>query len=232
MISFASKQFLFLFFVIAWITCNSQDTSLLWQHQFNANYKINYRWKLNFEAAFRSTLAENLERTNIEFDSEFFQFAANASTNLGFYSDLGFGVMYRFNKLIDDQTFDEIRFTQQYVYARRFNSIRILNRLKIDQRIFELLSIWRFRYRLSADFPLNGSRLDVKEFYMVLSTESLLNCGTDVKPFWDQRLTSAAGYQLSEKIKLEGVLEFRWEGYNRNIRRRTFLYTKLIFAMN
>ena len=231
MISCVSRSFLIAFLALLSAGITAQETSLVWQPDFALNYKLDHNWGLNFKTSYRSTLATSIRNPDIKVSSEFFDVAVNASRDLGFYSDVGFGVLYRFNELVIEESFNEFRLTEQYVYARRINTWRILNRFRADQRITDPFTVFRFRYMISTDFPINGTKLDANELYIVISTESLLSIGSKIQPLWDQRLTSGLGYQLTEKMKLQGTLEFRWEGYNRITRRRFFVYTSLIYSL-
>ncbi|PWG06772.1 DUF2490 domain-containing protein [Polaribacter aquimarinus] len=63
---------------------------------------------------------------------------------------------------------------------------------------------FRTRYRISTEKPLNGERVDVKEFYIKFANEYLC----DFSDF-EIRVTQYLGYQASKKDKIEFGLYYR-----------------------
>ena len=61
--------------------------------------------------------------------------------------------------------------------------------------------------------PLNGLKLDIGEPYLVATTESLLSVGKNIKPMYDQRLTSQIGWSITQHLKAQLGVQFRMENY-------------------
>ncbi|MEL6809937.1 MAG: DUF2490 domain-containing protein [Bacteroidota bacterium] len=231
MISCCSKWLLGLCLLCCPLTGWTQaEDPILWQSRFTLNYKLNYDWSLNFNTTYRSTLLEDYD-SPFQLTTEHLQLSHNTSYTVGFYGKVAAGVMYRFNTIKDDTNENELRFTQQYSYAKRFNAFRWVHRFKTDQRIRKSNTQYRFRYRISADFPLSGLKVDPKEFYLILSTETVFNTSARLNPAWDQRFTGNIGYQWAKQLKIQLGLEYRTEDYLRAIKRRSFINTTLFYSM-
>lgn len=110
----------------------------------------------------------------------------------------------------------ELRPWQQATHSARFGKYRLRNRLRAEQRFvqrrdgddfeFDL----RLRYRLSLDFPLNGERLDDREFYLNVSAEWLLTPTRERALFYhNPRGYAGLGYRFNQKNRLETGPEFR-----------------------
>jgi hypothetical protein len=83
--------------------------------------------------------------------------------------------------------------------------------LRTDQTIYTSDAVkLRLRYRLSAEFPLEGQSLDAGEFYLLMSGEPIHSL-QDAKSDLEVRLTSSFGYFINNKAKLEMGLDYRLE---------------------
>lgn len=208
----------------------SQDP-LFWENELALNTKFNPRWKLNVGIANRNLIVEDLANEPFAFNGRHIQIEINSGYEIGFYSTLGGGVMYRFNTLQGKEAQNELRFTQQYSIAKKYNSVRIVHRFKTDQRLFEDATEHRFRYRLSTDFPLQGLRLDKGEFYVIGSSEIVFNTGNTIAPMWDQRFVGALGNQVSKSLKAQIDIEYRFEDWTQNRNSRWFIVTGIIYRL-
>ena len=224
-----SKRLLFCVFFCCSLLKAQDNTALLWENEIDINAKLSETISLNVGTAYRNELSQGLTNTSFDYLSKHLQFSTNVSTIVGFYGKFSGGVMYRFNTVESSSNENELRLSQQYSYGKRFNSIRVVHRVQLDERIWSSTTVWRARYRLSGDLPLNGLQLDKGEFYLVVSTESLLSVSSESTPEWDQRFTIALGNQLTDKIKLQLDAEYRIEDYYAAISKRIFVVTGLIY---
>jgi hypothetical protein len=110
----------------------------------------------------------------------------------------------------------ELRPWQQATHIARFGKYRLRNRLRAEQRFVqrqdgdEFEFDLRLRYRLSLDFPLDGERLDDREFYLNTSAEWLLTPTRERAFFYhNPRGYVGLGYRFNEKNRLETGPEFR-----------------------
>ena len=206
-----------------------ENTALIWENEIDLNAKLSETVSLNIGSAYRNEVSDGLTNTSFDYESKHLQFSTNVSTIIGFYGKISGGIMFRFNTIENSNNENELRLSQQYSYSKRFNAFRIVHRAQLDERIRSASTVWRLRYRLSGDLPLNGLKLDKGEFYLVISTESLLSVSSRFRPEWDQRFTIALGNQLMDKIKIQLDTEYRIEDYLGESNKRLFVVTGLIY---
>ena len=230
MISYYSKfcGFLMLFLLAPMVL--PAQTSGLSEAEFSLNTALSQRWKLNAGLGYRSLLTSDLSG-NWNAKSRHIQASANVSYEVGFYGKVGGGAMYRNNQLFDDNSENELRLNQYYSWATYRNSFRWVQRFKIDERLQTSRTRFRLRYRLSLDVPLNGLELDTGEWYVLASTESLLNLSKQASAMWDQRITMGIGRQWTTNIKIQMEAEYRWEDYVNISERRAFLRFSCIYQL-
>jgi hypothetical protein len=127
----------------------------------------------------------------------------------------------------------ELRPWQQASLLRRVGKYRLRTRLRVEERWrgsdldFDL----RLRYRISADVPLEGQRLDSREFYLNASTEALLTPTRDrAFYFWQGRIYLGLGYQFNDRQRLEPALDFRTQKVDETGRRENILFLRLIWV--
>lgn len=192
------------------------------QPSINVRWDNSGRWKFNSALEHRSVVNNGWNTLHV-------QAVQFASYEVGFYSQIGMGVMYR--ELFDDQRPEELRFTEQFVYARKYNNLKIAHRLRWDQRIRGENLTYRWRYRLSGSFPLNGATVDATEFYLTSSIETIFIAQANEKPGYDQRVAIGLGRALSNNIKLQLVNEYRWENYTNLINRSLFINLGVFYSL-
>ncbi len=123
---------------------------------------------------------------------------------------------FRKNTPFDENITTELRPTQHLTYATSFGKYRIRQRLRADERFqqrghnrkykFDL----RLSYRLALDFPLEGDRLDNREFYLNTNAEFLYTpTTTDAFFYREWNGYAGLGYKLNDLYTLElgGVLK-------------------------
>lgn len=146
-------------------------------------------------------------------------------------SSVALGVMYRFRDPFQPGSGNELRVTEQFDFRRSFGPVRLGQRARWEQRIFQANTVHRLRYRLSADLPLQGEKADVREFYLIGQGEPLLSLGRSRAPQWDLRLTGWLGYQISGNTRLQIGGEYRWEALNTRTREVLLFLTSLVLTL-
>ena len=121
--------------------------------------------------------------------------------------------------------------TEQFNYIKQKLGVRYGHRIRAEQRLFETQPIYRQRYRFAVDFPVNGEKLDLGEAYLIFSTEALWSFSKNIKPFYEQRLTSQIGWQVLESLKLQIGLDYRLEAFNISSIHNLFLLTSGILKI-
>lgn len=195
---------------------------------FAVNYKVTDTYSHNFSFVNR----------NYFFNDEAYQLTTR-HVEFVHFSDLkikpnqsiSLGIQYRFRENFEPDSENELRLMQQYNRTFKPRIIRYGFRFRSEQRIQPSLTRHRFRLRFTTDFPLQGENLDVKEMYLVSSTESLLTVAKANKPSFDQRFTTHIGYFLSEDIKIQAGLEYRFEDYYQKTEHVLFFTTGLFLSL-
>jgi hypothetical protein len=181
-----------------------------------------------------NTISKSLGDRTFPAEAITLDFSGVLSYDSGPNLNLAGGFLYRFVDPFSGNPTNEIRPWQQITLISRVQKFRIRNRLRMEQRWRESSSTGEFafdvrlRYRLSADFPLSGERLDDKEFYLNFSNEVLVMPTID-RPlfFWDYRIYGGLGYRFSDRDRLEPALEFRTRHLDDLGNRRHFLFFRL-----
>ncbi|MDY0780764.1 DUF2490 domain-containing protein [Tenacibaculum sp. IB213877] len=192
------RKFLFVLLLIPLQFFSQSDTNFGWLPKINLSSRIasEIKW------------VNSIEVREVLFDEEY-QFTHNlldVSSIVSFKTNLNqsfnIGYIVRFDK---KETVH--RFVQQYNFIGNINSLKLAHRLGFEQHFpSKSKSFYRARYRATLQKPLNGEKVDVKEFYVKLGNEYVYN-------FTDEnleiRVSPYLGYRLSEKDKLEFGLEYR-----------------------
>ena len=187
---------------------------VLFQPGIKVSWNNNSRWSFNTSIEQRTSFDENTEALHI-------QLAQFAQYEIGFYSQLGIGMMYR--ELFDQERPEELRLTEQYVFAKKYNQFKLAHRLRWDQRLRDERTTHRWRYQLSGSIPLNGSQVDATEYYISAHAETLFIAENQRLPAYDQRVGIALGKQLGSSYKLQLETEYRWEDFTAGTSRLLFV---------
>ncbi|MEO1030263.1 MAG: DUF2490 domain-containing protein [Bacteroidota bacterium] len=194
---------------------------------FALNKRFSSHYKFNFALRSRYYMYQD---DALSFENRQLDFVHFSTLNLDYNNALSLGVQYRLRASIDGGS-NELRLTQQFNYTKSNQALRFGHRFRFEQRILDELTIFRSRYRLALDFPLNGEKLDIGEAYLITSMEGLLSIGAKIKPELDHRTTSQIGWLISETLKLQLGLEYRFEAFNIKTEERLFLLTSAILKI-
>lgn len=139
---------------------------------------------------------------------------------------VGLGVFHRFQENEDGN-----RIIQQLAILQRMRNFRINHRFRTDQTFTRNADVEvRFRYRLSMEIPLEGTKVDPGENYLVLSEEPIFSYkGGDFEI--ENRIAFAVGKLFTSKEKLELAVDYRTDGYIQE-GFRTRLWTKISYYYN
>lgn len=119
-----------------------------------------------------------------------------------------------------------IRLVQQYALTRALRALRLGHRFSADQTWEKnRAAIFRFRYRVSLEIPLEGVRVDAKEWYVKLNQE-ILHHFTAQAYHMEFRAVPHLGYLFADNSKLEIGLDYRADRlFEKNMRHS--LWTRL-----
>ncbi len=102
---------------------------------------------------------------------------------------------------------------QQVSILQRESRYRIGHRIRTDQTFFkEAEMLWRFRYRLKGQIPLQGLELDPGEQYLILSNE-LIYMFQEEEDDLENRFVISLGFYFDDKNKLEVGIDYRTDDY-------------------
>jgi len=203
------------------------DFEGLGESSFAVNKTVSSNYKFNFAVRSRYYLYQDQA---INFENRQLDFVHFSTFSLDFNHSVSLGIQYRLREAIDGGS-NELRLTQQFNYTKKNGALRFGHRIRFEQRILDALTIFRSRYRSALDFPLNGEKLDIGEGYIVASMEGLLSIAKAMKPEIDHRTTAQIGWLVSERLKLQLGLEYRFEAFNINTEEKLFFLTSAILKI-
>lgn len=124
------------------------------------------------------------------------------SVKTDLYQAFNIGYILRIrNNAIIHRTF------QHYNIINDFESSQLAHRFAFEQFFEPNIPVYfRGRYRLNYQKPLNGDRIDIREFYIKLGNEYLWNFRSNEL---EVRFTPYLGYQVSQKDRIEFGFDYR-----------------------
>ncbi|GAB4158842.1 MAG: hypothetical protein Tsb0033_12580 [Winogradskyella sp.] len=194
---------------------------------FDINTDIGRNYKVNFAIRSRYYLYQD---EDYNFENRQLDFVHFSTLSLDYNHSVSLGIQYRIRESIDGGS-NELRLTQQFNYTKKREALRFGHRLRLEQRILDNFTILRTRYRFALDFPLNGEKLDVGEAYLIGSMEALISHSKNLKPELDHRTTAHIGWLISDKLKVQFGMEYRFEAFNLNTEEKLFLLTSAILKI-
>lgn len=203
-----------------------ENFTAFWQPSAAVNYDVTPTYAHNFSIQNRNFIHRN---QNTELTVRHIDIAHFSKLDIKGNQSLALGILYRFREVFDGGA-NELRLTQQYNLQSKPHVIRFGHRFRSEQRIIKVNTIYRFRYRYSLDFPLQGEKLDVGEAYFVGNIEKLLSVSSS-KPQYDARFTVHFGWKLTQKAKLQIGSEYRLEDYSQNLQQLLFFMTGLNLSL-
>ncbi|UJH66159.1 DUF2490 domain-containing protein [Allomuricauda sp. SCSIO 65647] len=224
---FCTRLFWPFLFLGCLLTQAQENFTGYFQPQVALNYDVTPFYSHNFSVQNRNYFYEDEEsRLQVR------QLDLSHFSNLKIRDNqsMAFGIMYRFRENFDDGP-NELRFTQQYNITQKKFVVRYGHRFRTEQRITDVLTTHRFRYRFSIDFPLLGERIDIGEPYLVGNLETLLSLAKSQQPQYDQRLTLNLGWLLNKETKLQVGTEYRFEDFTAETENVLFFLTTLNFSL-
>ena len=211
MTTYSTKsKFFWIFFFLLHALYPQDDLVIFFQPQVALNYRVADDYSHNFTLGNRSFILrdESFDLRVRQLDlSHFSNFTIRDNQSIGL------GLLWRNSELFDSGRVNEFRITQQYNITHGNQKYRFGHRLRSEQRLTTEGDIFRFRYRLAVDFPLEGEKLDVGESYTLWSIENLLSAAAEERPVYGFRLRGGIGWRLSPKSKLQFALEYRLQNF-------------------
>jgi len=136
-------------------------------------------------------------------------FQGFVGTSLNPFISVAGGYQYRW----DGSGENSHRSIQQISLVQRRAGYRLAHRLRADQTFLPDESPeFRIRYRLVGEIPLEGTRIDPGEYYLIASNEII--SGIQSGDFaLENRLVCSLGHNFSSRQKLEGGIDYRTDRF-------------------
>lgn len=211
-ISYSKLLLLFSIFILSLNLKAQENFNILLNPDIAINIKPQSRWSYNFSIANRDEIYKD---ENWNFTAKHLQLSHFTSYEVGFYSKISLGIRYRFREIFNKKNHDEFRIVTQFAHSRKYNTLKTAHRARFEQRIRNT-TIYRWRYRFSLEFPLNGLQVDKKEFFIVTSTELLYSVGAKISPIPENRLSVSLGRDLGNSTNINIGLQYRYGNYFSN----------------
>lgn len=121
---------------------------------------------------------------------------------------------------------------QQFSFTQSLDASRIGHRFSADQTFATGDFALRIRYRFTFEKPLNGDKIDPKEFYLKINNEYLAKF-TNNKTSAEIRLVPMLGYEINDRNKFEFGLDYRISNFiNSDLKNRLWLNLGWYFNAN
>jgi hypothetical protein len=225
-----SFRWYILIFPLLLLTAKNGNTQSIYRvgsmPSVNINYGLKNNWALHFKTESRLLFQSGQfgKEPVRDFDYLLSDISMVVSKKTGLNSNLGGGCLVR---ILENQAIH--RTIQQFSIVRQFNSFRLAHRFSADQSFnlnpndeFKLKYVqYRLRYRIAAEFPLNGQSVDAREFYLKVNNEYLYgwqNSDNDI----EIRIVPLIGYNFVDKSKLELGLDYRLDSFLNAATRNSF----------
>jgi len=224
-INFSSRTQYYICFLLACIIFDVADSKAQSTYRVGALPAININkglrddWSLNFKAESRQSALSGTFNGNslVQFDYLLTDLSLMASKKAGLNNKLAGGYLA---SLRQGRTIHKL--VQQFTIVRRYSTFRLGHRFAADQAFEknEPVEI-RLRYRITAEFPLNGEAVDIREFYLKINNE-YLHAFQDSKYDLEMRLSPLIGYVFSNKNKFEFGTDYRVNSFINHSARNSF----------
>ncbi|PQJ77419.1 DUF2490 domain-containing protein [Polaribacter glomeratus] len=189
--------FLLIIFCVSKVICQSNfDAGFLPKIVLSNKVSDKINWVNSIES--RAIVYDD----NYQFSHNLVDVSSILSLKTNLNQSFNFGYIIRFrNEEIIHRTF------QHYNFVYQFSSLKIGHRFAFEQFYQpKKQTTFRTRYRVSLEKPLNGERVDVKEFYIKLGNEYLYDFKTNDLEI---RVTPNLGFKASKRDKIEFGLDYR-----------------------
>lgn len=169
-----------------------------WLPKVNLSYKLSdiTKWVNSIETR------EITYKDDFQFTHNLADVSSIISLKTDINQSVNIGYIIRFK---DDETIH--RLLQHFNLVQNFDALKLAHRIGFEQFYQNNVKPqYRTRYRVTLQKPLNGEKIDIKEWYIKVANEYLYQFN---KKDFEVRLSPYLGYQLSKKDKLEFGLDYR-----------------------
>ena len=179
---------------------------------FSQTYKIENQHFLFRDGTNENGFVYEYERTDLQLFVNY-KFAGNWKASIGY------------QLRVEEQWNTHHRLIQQVATSTRVRDLRLAHRIRIDQTLERSEPfVFRTRYRAALEIPLNGDKIDPKEFYLVLSDEPIYSIDSRRNSELENRFVVTVGHFFSNSNKLELSVDHRSDRFfDDGVRQRIWL---------
>lgn len=178
--------------------------------EMSLSYNLNDLYSITHKVESQHGLFDNQSQLNEELAYEHVQTDLQSflGRRINPYVKVALGYQYRIEN--GENTHRPI---QQVSILQRESKYRIGHRIRTDQTFFkEADMLWRYRYRIKGQIPLQGLELDPGEKYLILSNE-LIYMFQNGEDDLENRFVISLGFYFDDKNKLEVGVDYRTDDY-------------------
>lgn len=178
----------------------------------NISVSPGVKWKFNTKVETRQTFIRSLEdHTDVAFLYDRTDIALLITRRTGTGTSLSGGYQIRLQNAKPEH-----RLIQQYAFSSAGGVFRVAHRIAADQTFVSGENPQlRFRYRISAELPLNGQSTDPGEWYLKLNQETLPALQSSDFSL-ELRALAAFGMLLTDSKKIEFGIDYRLSEFIEN----------------
>lgn len=184
---------------------NRFQTGVLPSINFNKN--VDELYSLNLKIETREQFWSGLSESDPPFNHQHLltDLTFIGSRKIGLTEKINFGYLLR----LREQGVVH-RTIQQFTFISRLKSLNLGHRFVTDQTFeSEEKTVYRLRYRLSTELPLQGEKADPGELYLKLNNELIQSWQNGSQPLTEYRFGPFLGYFIDKTHKLEVGLDYR-----------------------
>jgi len=192
----------------------------------NLSKSLENNWKANLKVESRQQLSHSFHNDMPEEDYRYLFTDASilVSKKTGLNNSFAGGYLLRFG-----ENEPAHRAIQQFTITRRYNAFRLGHRIVADETFSSNSApVFRLRYRITPEIPLDGLALDPKEFYIKINNEYLQKLDSGVYDL-EMRLAPFLGYELKDSNKMEAGVEYRIDSFLNGKPRNRLFFTVTLY---
>lgn len=200
----------FLFVAVFLATGLNAQVPVVWEPDISLSGKIRGQWSWNSKFVARVGMGQ-LGEGNHPDAGRLLLAEAQAFINRRLVGGrrITLGFLYGVEEPLD-QASTEKRIIWQYSFRTPTGNWSLAHRARIEQRFFDDSFQHRLRYRIVAERPLQGDKLDAGELYLIAGTEILLSFDERLKNFrLDNRTGAGVGLLFANEHRLQLELQHR-----------------------
>jgi hypothetical protein len=199
------KIFSLIAFVSLFVFSQNKEEHISGFNIVSLNYKINEKW---------SVYTELQERSIEDFNKpDYYEIKGGVGYNFNKKNQAFIGLGRYANYTDSKISKEEFRIWLQYTYSTNLNKLKIDNRFRAEKRFFHNpisntnSNDERYRYRLTATYPLNNDKLEPKTLYINAYDEVFM--GPEDQLFKRNRIFGGFGYVFTNY--LSSNLGYMWQ---------------------